>query len=297
MIDTKIIDGRIVSESVLQRLQEETIELIKKYGSPPSIAVVIIGNDPASHVYVKAKEKAAQKIGFNSKKIALPKDSTQAEVLEVINQLNNDKDIHGILVQSPPPKHINEEEIILSINPEKDVDCFHPYNVGKVLIGKLDGFIPCTPNGCIELLRYYKINPQGKNVVIIGRSNIVGKPIAALLMQKDEFANATVTVCHSKTRDISSFTKKADIIISALGKPRFLTREMVQENSIVIDVGINRIEDKNKKSGFRLVGDADYKNLLGKCQWITPVPGGVGPMTIAMLMQNTLLSYKNLLND
>ena len=293
MAYAKLIDGRATAEIIFDKLSEETKLLTKKYKSQPGIAVVLIGNDPSSHIYVNAKKKIAKKIGFFSQKIILPEESSQKKVLAIIDELNKDNNIHGVLVQSPPPDHIDEEQIILHIDPKKDVDCFHPYNMGKILIGKLDGFLPCTPSGCIELLRRYQIKTSGKNVVIIGRSNIVGKPLAALLMQKNTSANATVTICHSKTKNIADHTLKADIIISALGQPKFLTADMVRKDAIVIDIGINQINDKTKKSGKRLVGDADFNKLIYKCSWITPVPGGVGPMTIAMLMKNTLLAFKN----
>ena len=260
----------------------------------PGLAVVIIGDDPASHVYVNAKEKKANELGILSKKIVLPADTTQEEVLKLIDELNNDETIHGILVQSPPPAHIDEEEIILSISPDKDVDCFHPYNVGRMLIGDENGFKPCTPHGCMVLMEKSGIDPSGKHAVIIGRSNIVGKPMAALLVQKAKGANATVTICHSRTQNMAELVKQADIVVAAIGKPNFVTADMVKEGAVVIDVGINRVEDASKKSGFRLVGDVDFASVEPKASWITPVPGGVGPMTIGMLMKNTIVACCNI---
>ena len=292
-----IINGKEVSAKILAQVQEEAKELNKQYNIIPGLAVVVVGDDPASHIYVASKEKKAQELGFYSKKIVLPKETSQQELLAIIAQLNGDDKIHGILVQSPPPKHIDEEAVILAICPEKDVDGFHPFNVGKMLIGSEGGFLPCTPNGCMQLLKHYHIDPTGKQAVVLGRSNIVGKPMASLLIQKSDGANATVTIAHSQTKNLTKITREADIIVVALGKAQFLTSDMVKEGVVVIDVGINRIEDKSKMSGFRLVGDVDFESVQDKCSFITPVPGGVGPMTIAMLMKNTLLACKKSFND
>ena len=284
------IDGRKISAEVTEELKAQVETLKTQHGVQPGIAVVLIGEDPASQVYVNAKEKKALELGIYSEKIVLPTESTQEEVLALIDRLNNDDKIHGILVQSPPPAHIDEDEIILNINPEKDVDCFHPYNVGRMLIGDEDGFKPCTPHGCMVLMEKSGIDPSGKHAVIIGRSNIVGKPMASLLVQKAAGANATVTICHSRTQNMKEIVKQADIVVAAIGKPEFVTGDMLKEGAVVIDVGINRIKDESRKSGFRLVGDVDFGSASEKASWITPVPGGVGPMTIAMLMKNTIFS-------
>ncbi|MCM8530626.1 MAG: bifunctional methylenetetrahydrofolate dehydrogenase/methenyltetrahydrofolate cyclohydrolase FolD [Lentisphaeraceae bacterium] len=290
----QIIDGRKISVEVTEELKKKVEVLKNDHDLQPGLAVVIIGDDPASHVYVNAKEKKANELGILSRKIQLPAETTQDEVLKLIEELNNDSTIHGILVQSPPPAHIDEEEIILSISVEKDVDCFHPYNVGRMLIGDENGFKPCTPHGCMVLMEKSGIDPTGKHAVIIGRSNIVGKPMAALLVQKAKGANATVTICHSRTQNMTELVKQADIVVAAIGKPNFVTGDMVKEGAVVLDVGINRVEDASKKSGFRLVGDVDFSSVEPKASWITPVPGGVGPMTIGMLMKNTIVACCNI---
>jgi methylenetetrahydrofolate dehydrogenase (NADP+) / methenyltetrahydrofolate cyclohydrolase len=292
----QIIDGRKISATVTEELKLQVASLKEQHGIQPGLAVVLIGEDAASHVYVNAKEKKALELGIYSEKIVLPVDSTQEDVLTLIDRLNADDKIHGILVQSPPPAHIDEDEIILRIDPSKDVDCFHPFNVGRMLIGDEGGFKPCTPHGCMVLLEKSGIETSGKHAVIIGRSNIVGKPMAALLMQKAQGANATVTVCHSRTKNMKEIVKMADIVVVALGKAEFLTADMVKEGAVVIDVGINRIPDASRKSGNRLVGDVDFASVSKVASWITPVPGGVGPMTIGMLMKNTLFACKNIHN-
>ncbi len=284
----QIIDGKSISEQVNRETAALTVELMAQHGLKPGIAVIVVGDDPASHVYVSSKEKKAAELGFHSLKIALPAATTQAALLAEIAKLNADPKVHGILMQSPPPMHIDEKAVILAIAPEKDVDCFHPFNVGKLLIGETDGFMPCTPWGVMVLLKRSGINPAGKHAVVVGRSNIVGKPMMALLMQKDAGADATVTVCHSRTPDIASFTRQADIVVAAIGKANFLKADMIKPGAVVVDVGINRIADASTKSGFRLVGDVAYAECAAKASAITPVPGGVGPMTIAMLMRNTL---------
>lgn len=288
----KIIDGKVIAEKINRETASEVQQLKKDYGVQPGLAVVLIGDDPASTVYVSSKEKKSAELGFYSVKKVLDKNATMEQVLSVVHELNNDPKIHGILVQSPPPPQINEEIVIENINPMKDVDCFHPVNVGKMLIGKTDGFWPCTPHGVIKLLEYSGVDPKGKHAVIIGRSNIVGKPLMALLVQKAKGADATVTVCHSRTPDIKEFSIKADILIAAIGKAEFVKADMVKDGAVVIDVGINRIEDKTKKSGYKLVGDVAFDEVSKKASLITPVPGGVGPMTIAMLMYNTLKACK-----
>lgn len=277
----KIIDGKAVSAYVKQQVKNEVAELAKG-GSVPSLAVIIVGEDPASKVYVGNKKKACEMTGMRSIEYALPESTSEAELLELIGKLNNDSTVNGILCQLPVPKHINEDKIIAAIAPEKDVDGFSAVNVGKIWLGKFE-ISPCTPMGVIELLDYYGISLEGKNCVIVGRSNIVGKPMAALLLQK----NATVTVCHSKTKNLASFTENADVIIAAVGKANFITADMVKDGAVVIDVGINRLENG------KLCGDVDFENVKEKASYITPVPGGCGPMTIAVLMKNTLAAYKN----
>jgi len=286
-----IIDGKKIA-SMVHKETGELVKELKSRGLTPGLAVVLIGEDPASKVYVNMKVRKSAELGIYSRKIVLNANATQKEVLEVVNNLNNDAEIHGILVQSPPPPQINEDEIIKSILPEKDVDCFHPTNVGKMLLGDGSGFLPCTPNGIMELLKRSDIDPSGKHAVVLGRSNIVGKPMMALLLQKAIGANATVTVCHSRTSDISSITKQADILIAAIGKPDFVTGDMVKEGAVVIDVGINRVEDSTRERGYRLTGDVAYEEVSRKASFITPVPGGVGPMTIAMLMRNAVKACK-----
>ena len=279
-----IIDGKAVSAAVKDEVKNE-VEQLKKSGSVPCLAVVLVGNDPASKVYVGNKKKACEYCGIKSLEYLLDENTTEEELLSLINVLNNDSAVNGILVQLPLPKHINEEHIINSIVPSKDVDAFHPVNVGKIMIGNPD-FLPCTPAGVMEMLKKYNIETCGKDCVIIGRSNIVGKPMAMLMLA----ANATVTVCHSKTANIKEKCKNADIIIAAVGKAGFVTADMVKDGAVVIDVGINR----NREG--KLCGDVDFESVSQKASYITPVPGGVGPMTIATLMKNTLAAFKLTLN-
>ncbi len=279
-----IIDGKAVSAAVKDEVKNE-VEQLKKSGSVPCLAVVLVGNDPASKVYVGNKKKACEYCGIKSLEYLLDENTTEEELLSLINVLNNDSAVNGILVQLPLPKHINEEHIINSIVPSKDVDAFHPVNVGKIMIGNPD-FLPCTPAGVMEMLKKYNIETCGKDCVIIGRSNIVGKPMAMLMLA----ANATVTVCHSKTANIKEKCKNADIIIAAVGKAGFVTADMVKDGAVVIDVGINR------NSEGKLCGDVDFESVSQKASYITPVPGGVGPMTIATLMKNTLAAFKLTLN-
>ena len=285
---SKIIDGKVISAQINKENAEETARIKEKYGTVPGLAVVLVGNDPASQVYVSSKVKKCAELGFYSEKIVLPENATQQEVLDVVNSLNNNPAIHGILVQSPPPPQIDEQAIINAIDPAKDVDCFHPVNVGKLLLGDLSGMLPCTPWGVIQLLDRSGISPAGKHAVVLGRSNIVGKPMAALLMAKGKNGDATVTVCHSRTKNLAEITRSADIIVAAIGKPEFLKGDMVKEGAVVIDVGINRIADPSAPKGMRLVGDVAFDEVAEKASKITPVPGGVGPMTIAMLMKNTI---------
>lgn len=277
----KIIDGKAVSAYVKQQVKNE-VEVLAKNGSVPALAVIIVGNDPASKVYVGNKKKACEMTGMKSVEYALDENTSETELLELIEKLNSDSEINGILCQLPLPKHINEDKVIDAIAPEKDVDGFSAVNVGKIWLGKYE-ISPCTPMGVIELLDYYDIPLEGKNCVIVGRSNIVGKPMAALLLER----NATVTVCHSRTKDLASFTKNADVIVAAVGRANFITADMVKQGAVVVDVGINRLD-----SG-KLCGDVDFENVKEKASFITPVPGGCGPMTIAVLMKNTLVAYKN----
>ncbi len=278
---SQIIDGKAVSAKVREGLKGKAAELTAK-GVKPGLAVVLAGDDPASAVYVRNKEKAANELGFYSKMIKLPSDVSEEELLNIVRELNNDEAIHGILVQLPLPKGLDEKKVIAEISPEKDVDAFHVQNVGKIMLGEYD-FLPCTPAGVMELLKEYGIQTRGKNAVVIGRSNIVGKPMAMLLMHAD----ATVTICHSKTENLADITRHADILIAAIGKAKFITGDMVKEGAVVIDVGMNR--DENNK----LCGDVDFDSVSEKASFITPVPGGVGPMTIAMLMKNTVKSAEN----
>ncbi len=283
--EDKLIDGKIVSNQVKEEVREETEKLIAR-GIKPGLVVVLVGEDPASAVYVRNKSKACEKAGIVSETIKLPEETTEEDLLNLIAQLNNDPKYHGILVQLPLPEHINETKMIELINPLKDVDCFHPVNVGKLVSGR-PYVLPCTPAGILRLLQANDISTEGKHVVIIGRSNIVGKPLANLLIQKSPQANSTVTVVHSRTKNIAHYTRQADILIAAMGKANFVTEDMIKENVVIIDVGINRVSADNEK-GYILAGDVDFKNVLPKVSKITPVPGGVGPMTIAMLLKNTL---------
>lgn len=275
-----IIDGKKVSAEVKEQVRLETLELAKK-GIKPGLAVIIVGDDPASRVYVNNKKKACEAVGFLSREYALPATTTQEELLSLVKELNNDKEINGILCQLPLPKGLDEKAVIEAISPLKDVDAFHAINVGKIMIGDYD-FLPCTPAGVMEMLHSYKIPVEGKNCVVIGRSNIVGKPMAMLLLHE----NGTVTVTHSRTKNLADVTREADILVAAIGKPKFVTADMVKEGAVVIDVGMDR--DENGK----LCGDVDFENVKDKCSAITPVPGGVGPMTIAVLMKNTLKACK-----
>ena len=284
----QIIDGKAIAEKINAETGVMAKQLADARGVRPGLAVVLVGDNPASRVYVNSKEKKARELGFLSLKIELPADASQAALMAEITRLNQDPNVHGILVQSPPPPHIDERAVILAIDPSKDVDCFHPYNVGKMLIGDRDGFLPCTPWGVTVLLQRSGINTDGKHVIVLGRSNIVGKPLMALLIQKAKGANATVTVCHSRTPHLPEFCRQGDILIAAMGQPEFVTAAMVKPGAVVVDVGINRIEDPTTKSGYRLAGDVAYAEVAEKASFITPVPGGVGPMTIAMLMRNAL---------
>lgn len=286
-----IIDGKKCAQDVRSEVAEEVKLLEVNYNLTPGLAAILVGENPASAVYVKNKNVACQEVGMFSEIFELPADTTQKELESLIKTLNEDSLFNGILLQLPLPSHLDERSAISVIDPSKDVDCLHPLNMGKLISGT-PMFIPGTPAGIQELLKRSGYNPDGLNVVICGRSNIVGKPAAMLLMQKGEWANATVTVCHTGTTNLSQFTKSADILIAAIGKPKAITADLVKDGAIVIDVGINRVNDTSKRSGYRLVGDVDYEGVFDKVAAITPVPGGVGPMTVAMLLLNTLKSAK-----
>ena len=293
MNSPKILDGKSVAAAVLDECRAETSELLAK-GIRPGLAVVLVGSDPASKVYVGSKARTCTELGFHSLQIELPAETTQEELLQVVRNLNADPAVHGILVQSPPPKHIDEEAVIRAIDPRKDVDGFHPENVAKLVLEDPSGFVPCTPAGCMKLLEISGIDTAGAEAVVIGRSMIVGKPMALLLVAKN--ANATVTIAHSRSKDLPGICRRADILIAAVGRPEMVKADWVKPGAVVIDVGINRVEDATKKSGYRLTGDVAYEEVAPLCAAITPVPGGVGPMTIAMLMKNTLQAARQIGN-
>ncbi len=281
----ELISGKVVSADVRAKLSEEVKNFKESTGVTPGLAVILVGNDPASAVYVRNKHKGCLEVGMNSFEITMPEDTTEAELLDKIDELNTDKNVHGILVQLPLPKHISEDNVINRIDPKKDVDAFHPANVGKILIGNYD-FIPCTPAGVMELLHYYNVDIVGKECVVIGRSNIVGKPMALLLLAE----HGTVTVCHSRTKNLKEITKRADILVVAIGRANFVGADAVKEGAVVIDVGINRLENG------KLCGDVNFEEVEPLASKITPVPGGVGPMTITMLLKNTLTAAKKAQN-
>lgn len=286
----RIIDGNKIAAAIRAELARE-VEALAKRGVTPGLAVVLVGEDPASQVYVRNKRRTCAELGIASFAHDLPAACTERRLLNLIARLNADPAVDGILVQVPLPPQVNESKVLHAIDPEKDVDGFHPMNAGKLLAGE-PCFAPCTPRGCQEMLLRSGHDPAGKHVVVVGRSNIVGKPVAALLMQKAPGGNATVTVCHSRTRKLASITKQADILIAAIGVPEFVKGRMVREGAVVIDVGVNRVPDKTRKSGYRLTGDVDFKAVSRKARAISPVPGGVGPMTITMLMRNTIDAAK-----
>jgi len=282
----KLIDGKMVAETIKEQLKKEVIELIDKDINPHLVAI-LVGDDGASQTYVASKQKACQEVGILSTLYTFNSDVSEEELLNTIKFLNEDDEIHGMIVQLPLPKHINIEKVMASIAPEKDVDGFHAMNVGRMALG-LPSYLPATPNGIMELIKHYKIETEGKHCVVIGRSHIVGLPMSIMMGQKNYPGNSTVTLCHSKTPDLKSVAASADILIVAIGQPEFVKADMVKEGAVVIDVGIHRIPDETKKSGFRLVGDVDFNEVSQKCSFITPVPGGVGPMTIVSLMMNTV---------
>ena len=284
-MSAKIIDGRVVSAYVRETIKKETAEFAEKTGVTPGLAVILVGENPASQVYVRNKHRACGEVGFLSEVFTLPAETTEDELLALLDRLNHDEKIHGILVQLPLPKHISEKKVILAIDPRKDVDAFHPQNVGGVMTGDYD-FVPCTPAGVLELLEYYQISPAGKHCVVVGRSNIVGKPQALLMLEK----NATVTVAHSKTPDLAAVTRTADILVVAVGREALVTADMVKPGAVVIDVGMNR------NAEGKLCGDVEYEGVREVASYITPVPGGVGPMTITMLLRNTLTAAKKFIS-
>ena len=281
----KLIEGKVVSKKIRDELHEEVIKLNEK-GIHPKLAVILVGDDPASKIYVNNKNKACQKVGIEFEEFLFPTDTTQEELDNLIDSLNENKEINGILLQYPIPKHLDVDEAFRRISPKKDVDGFNPVNVGKLSLGQ-DTFVSCTPFGIMKMLEHYNINPEGKHAVVIGRSNIVGKPMAQCLLK----ANSTVTICHSRTKNLAEITKQADILVAAIGKPRFVTEDMIKDGAVVIDVGINRLDDG------KIVGDVDFENVSNKASYITPVPGGVGPMTITMLLNNVIKATKEQLDN
>jgi methylenetetrahydrofolate dehydrogenase (NADP+)/methenyltetrahydrofolate cyclohydrolase len=287
-----ILDGKKTSNDLKEEIAAEVVKRKTAGKKIPHLAAILVGTDGASMTYVNSKVKACEKVGYSSTLIDLPEDTTEEQLLHEIEELNNDKDIDGFIVQLPLPKHIDEQKVLMAVDPEKDVDGFHPVNVGRMTLD-LPTFLPATPFGILELLKRYKVETSGKNVVVIGRSHIVGRPMSILMSQKREAGNATVTITHSRTRNLSDITREADIIVAALGKAEFLTGDMVKNGVTVIDVGITRVKDDTKKRGYRLAGDVDFESVAPKSAFITPVPGGVGPMTIAMLLKNTLLACEN----
>lgn len=289
----ELIDGKQIAQTIRAELASEITTLQEQHELTPGLAVVLVGENPASQVYVRMKNKACHDIGIYSEQHDLPVETSEADLLALVERLNQDPKIHGILVQLPLPDHIDEHRVLNAIRPEKDVDGFHPVNMGKLLIGE-PGFKPCTPYGVQKMLVYAGVPIEGAHVVVVGRSNIVGKPIAAILVQKQPEANATVTVCHSRTKDLAAVTRQADILIAAIGRPEMITADMVSEEAVVIDVGVNRVDAPDRPKGYRLVGDVKFDEVSQKCRAISPVPGGVGPMTITMLLYNTVEAAKAL---
>lgn len=287
----QLLDGKKIAADIRKELKEKIDDLKSKGRSVPGLVAILVGENPASQIYVASKSKACEEIGMKTKVEKLTSTISEKELISIIEKYNSDSEYHGILVQLPLPKHINENKIIEAISSKKDVDGFHPMSVGNLVIGK-ETFVSCTPAGIQELLKRYYINTRGKHVVVVGRSNIVGKPIVNLMLQKNDYADSIVTVCHSAASDISYYTKQADILIAAIGQPEMIKGDMVKDGVVVIDVGINRIEDKTFSKGYRIVGDVAFQEVAAKASYITPVPGGVGPMTIAMLLSNTFKAYK-----
>ena len=292
MAETQILSGKVVSEAVYAGLEDRIDSLKSNHSAVPGLAAVIVGDDPASQVYVRNKTRRFSKLNLHSETIRLPEETSQEELLTTIHTLNNDPVFHGILVQLPLPKHIDSEVVIHAITPNKDVDGFHPENLGRLAAGK-PKFIPCTPKGIMRILEHFHIDPSGKHAVVLGRSNIVGRPMSILLSHKQSYSNATTTICHSGTSDLRTFTKQADILVAALGAPEMIDDSYVKEGAVIIDVGINRVKDDSEK-GYKLVGDVNFNAVQGIAGSITPVPGGVGPMTIAMLVENTVEATESL---
>ena len=291
MPQPRILDGKAIAAAVIKECRTETAELLAQ-GITPGLAVVLVGADPASQVYVGSKVKTCGELGFLSRKIEVPAETTQEELLRIVQELNDDPAIHGILVQSPLPKHMDEEAVVRALDPRKDVDGFHPENVAKLTLEDSSGFVSCTPAGCIKILEVSGISTEGAEVVVIGRSMIVGKPLALLLVSKK--CNATVTIAHSRSKDLAAICRRADILVAAVGRPEMVKADWVKPGAVVIDVGVNRVADASRKSGFRLTGDVAFEEVSAVCSAITPVPGGVGPMTIAMLMKNTLQAARQI---
>jgi methylenetetrahydrofolate dehydrogenase (NADP+)/methenyltetrahydrofolate cyclohydrolase len=287
-VDThQLLDGKRASNAIREQIKIEATLVTRHRGRPPHLAAVLVGEDAPSQTYVASKVKACEKVGFRSTLVRRPATITEAELLELIATLNADTDLDGFIVQLPLPKHINEERITLAIDPTKDVDGFHPQNLGRMILG-LPGYLPATPNGIVELLKFHGIATEGKHCVVVGRSNIVGTPISILMSRNADPGNCTVTLAHSRTKDLPSITRRADILIVAIGKAGFITGHMVKEGVVIVDVGIQRVPDVSRKNGYRLSGDVDFAEVAPKCSWITPVPGGVGPMTVTSLLMNTL---------
>ncbi len=291
----KLLDGKKVAEELKKLIKTEVAGMLEKELRAPHVAAVLVGNNPASETYVRNKEKSAKEVGFTASIYKYKETISEKELLDVINFLNNDEDLDGFIVQLPLPKHINENKIIEAINPDKDIDGFHPVNIGKMLLG-LSGYLPATPFGILQLMKHYKIDTDGKNCVVVGRSHIVGSPMSILMSRKAYPGNCTVTLCHSKTKNIKEICAKADILIVAIGQFEYVTADMVKDGAVVIDVGQHRIESSTTKSGFTFKGDVKFDEVSGKCSWITPVPGGVGPMTIVSLLMNGLLARKLKIN-
>ncbi|MCB0792201.1 MAG: bifunctional methylenetetrahydrofolate dehydrogenase/methenyltetrahydrofolate cyclohydrolase FolD [Flavobacteriales bacterium] len=287
----QLLDGKRASKAIREQIAGEVQQVKGRYGRPPHLAAVLVGDDGASRTYVASKVKACEEVGFRSTLIARPVSTSEEELLDLVRALNHDPELDGFIVQLPLPSHIDEERVTLAIDPRKDVDGFHPDNIGRMVLG-LPGFLPATPAGIVELFRHYSIETAGKHCVVIGRSHIVGTPMSILMSRNSYPGNCTVTLTHSRTKDLAAITRQADILVPAIGRPEFVTADMVKEGAVVVDVGIHRIPDASKKSGFRLVGDVKFDEVAPKCSWISPVPGGVGPMTITSLLLNTLKAAK-----
>ncbi|MGD0483763.1 MAG: bifunctional methylenetetrahydrofolate dehydrogenase/methenyltetrahydrofolate cyclohydrolase FolD [Gemmatimonadales bacterium] len=292
-MSAKIVDGNAIGRQVREELRAEVADMTS-HGIVPGLTVVLVGEDPASQVYVRSKGKAADELGMKSDTIRLPADTKEEDLLALIDRLNADRAVHGILVQLPLPKHINSQKVLYRMSPDKDVDGFHPVSVGRLVIGDRTGFRPCTPAGVQELIVRSGVDPRGQHLVMVGRSLIVGRPVANIFLQDAPGANATVTVCHTKTRDLKAITRQGDILVVAAGRPEVVTGDQIKPGAVVIDVGVNRVEDKTKEKGYRLVGDVKFSEAVEVASLITPVPGGVGPMTIAMLMKNTVQAARQL---